>query len=143
VGAVVTTLHLGVVDLKYDEKDVSTGDVAGWLEDKYHIMELFFEENREAIAEDMHGAAVVALERLYSGAPVSENPLASGMDGIKKRFDDFITLQQVEKLGIPGVPTQAALDGVSHRKKSKRVGKRRPSFFDTGLYVQSFLAWLD
>ena len=139
----MTTLHLGVVDLKYDEKDVSTGDVAQWLENKYHIMEVFWEVEKDHVGDDMAEAARGALENLLLGAPVSDNPFAAGFDDIKKRFDDFITLQQVEKLGIPNVPTQAALDGVSHRKKSRRTGKRRPSFLDTGLYVQSFLAWMD
>ena len=31
----------------------TTGDVAGYLENKYHIMELFFEENRDFIGEHL------------------------------------------------------------------------------------------
>jgi len=51
-------------------------------------------------------------------------------------------MKEVEKLGIPGVPTKAALRGVNHRLKHpyRRRGAR-PSFVDTSLYMSSFKAW--
>ena len=77
------------------------------------------------------------------GAPVDAgSPFAAGESQIENRFKQFLSLREVEKLGIPGVPTKAALAGVSHRFKGKKGG-RRPSFIDTGLYQASFKAWID
>jgi hypothetical protein len=60
-------------------------------------------------------------------------------------FSNFLALQEVEKLGIPGVPTQAALKGISHRLKHpyRKSNPRRPSFVDTGEYMRSAAFWID
>ena len=156
------TLNLGVADIPYTyvtagAPPVTTGDVAGWLENKYHVMEIFAEEvGSEAIARAFERSAGLALEAVLSGAPVgSVTPYASAETEIEEAFRQFLSLGIMEGLGYPGVPTQAALDGVSHRFKSKlnRVsrkqraagvtkGVRRPSFIDTGAYEQSFRAWV-
>jgi hypothetical protein len=52
-------------------------------------------------------------------------------------------MKEMDRLGYPGVPTKASLDGVSHRFKNKRGAPGRPSFSDTGLYEDSFVAWID
>lgn len=159
-------LHLGVIDIPYAyEKEVvgkkgkvlkkkkkvvhsqTTGDVAEILEDKYHIMELFFEEHEAhnlitgAIEEALKGS----LESMAMGAPPTENPFAAATQAIDEAFKRFITEGAVERLGIPGTPTEAALKGVSHRKAHPyaKANARRPSFVDTGLYVDSFISWID
>jgi hypothetical protein len=73
------------------------------------------------------------------------DPWARGMGKIEQRFRDFISLREVERVGIPGVPTKAALRGISHRllHPYARSNQRRPSFRDTGLYMNSFRAWVD
>ena len=170
----MTTLHLGVVDIPYVDgpksvkklvsrvrrrKDstlygdtlytpaghVTTGDVAGWLENRYHIMELFFETHQQEITALLTEAMAGQLENLLAGGPFVEvNPLAGGTEEIENLFRKFLSDREVETLGIPGVPTQAALKGVSARFKSGYNPKgRRPSFIDTGLYEAAFRAWSD
>lgn len=160
-------LHLGVIDLPYsyhqkrqerankrrkkkglppvNNKLPTTGDVAGWLEDKYHIMELFHEENRDFINGALEQSLQGTLEDILMGAPIqNHSPFAEGTSEIEKRFKQFLSGREVERLGIPGVPTQAAKDGVSHRFKKKANKKGpRPSFIDTGLYQSSFKAWVE
>jgi len=171
----VTTLHLGVVDIPYvdgpapikklvsrigrrkdrtldenteglsSKRGVTTGDVAGWLENRYHIMELFFETHHDDIMKLLTESMTGQLENLLSGAPFAEiNPLMGATDEIENLFRKFLSDREVEGLGIPGVPTQAALKGVSARFKSGYNPKgRRPSFIDTGLFEASFRAWAD
>ena len=169
----MTKLHLGVVDIPYVDGPtkirrhvsrarsrrhdaameggpspsggVTTGDVAGWLENRYHIMELFFETHHQEITALLTEAMAGQLENLLAGgSSVEINPLAGGTEEIENLFRKFLSDREVETLGIPGVPTQAALKGVSARFKSGYNPKgRRPSFIDTGLYEASFRAWAD
>ena len=149
------SLHLGVVDMPYahDPKGTSTGDVAEILEARYHVMEVFFELHRNEIAADMEKSVAGAIDTLMAGAPPQNaSPFAGAESGIERRFKDFLLTREIETLGIPGVPTQAALDGVSHRfknpryvRKGKKLVKRprRPSFIDTGLYETAMKAWFE
>lgn len=162
----MTTLHLGVTDIPYayDQqtqvrdakgklrrgksrevvKSITTGEVAEILEDKYHLMELFFEENADAIVANIEDSLKGAIENLALGG-VAQDPYGDGTQKIDEAFKKFITEGAVERLGIPGTPTQAALDGVSHRKAHPyaKKNKRRQSFVDTGLYVANFISWID
>lgn len=158
-----TVLHLGVIDIPYANPPAemkknrthpahspgteTTGDVATWLENKYHVVEVFYSLYEDQIVDDVANAMGDAVDALMSGAPVdSIDPFSPGaLSAIQTRFKQFLSNQEIEGLGIPGVPTQAALDGVSHRHKSgfTRGRKRRPSFIDTGLYQASFIAWAD
>jgi hypothetical protein len=163
----MTTLHLGVIDIPYNtvpteyKKNArksgtagteTTGDVAEWLEDKYHVMEVFFELHEDKVAKALESSVEQALDMLYLGAPVENiNPFNAASADIEKSFKHFLDSQEIETIGIPGVPTQAALDGVSHRfkdprfvKKGKKLVKRprRPSFIDTGLYEATMKAWV-
>lgn len=137
-------LHLGVIDLPYTHgrKSVTTGDVAGWLENRYHVMEVFYQQNDAFVARSLEQSVSGALENLLMGAPPSVNAFAGGTDKIEDRFKTFLSTRKMEKLGYPGVPTQAALDGINHRFKNPRTGKHRPSFIDTGQYQASFKAWV-
>lgn len=139
-------LHLGVVDVPYTARksSLTTVDVAKILEAKYHIYQNFFDSHRDEIVGDITASLQDAADDVLRGAPPRADPFASAGDDIRKRFDDFITLQQIEAIGIPGVPTQAAKDGKSaRRKKARKKGKRRPSFFDTGTYLGAFRAWAE
>jgi len=137
-------LHLGVLVQSYGNgpSAVDTADVAGWLEDKYHVMEIFYEHHDKQIADAMANSMQGALETVMMGGPAGD-PFASAADEIHKEFQDFILTKEMDRLGYPGVPTQASLQGVSHRHKSRRGSPGRPSFYDTGLYVNSFRAWTD
>lgn len=152
-------LHLGVVDVPYVDKEapaaqrkrikagkppaaneLTTGDVAEILEDKYHVMEVFYEVHKDDIAKDLEKSVEGALETIMMSGPSDVDPFGDATSKIDERFTDFLTNREMEKLGYPGVPTQAALDGVNHRLKHPYAAKnkRRPSFVDTGLYLASF-----
>lgn len=140
------TLYLGVIDQPYAHSSdgQTTGDVAQILEARYHVMEVFYETNEEAITKELVESLAATLEDLYAGSPLDRDPFAAGAEKLKARFDQFITLEQIADRGVPGVPTKAALGGRSSRFKSKKNPRgRRPSFVDTGLYLASFAAWVD
>lgn len=155
IGVMTLILHLGVADVPYNLRPSrrrksaagtkTTGDVAEILEAKYHIMEVFFEEEKTGIAADLEDGLVGAVESLMMGAPVRLDPFGSGTSAIEDRFKTFLSTSAIEKLGIPGVPTQAAIQGVSHRLKRPRAktNPRRPSFIDTGLFQASFKSWVE
>lgn len=156
----MTTLHLGVIDQPYRTAGkrgaVTTGDVAEFLEARYHIMELFFDMNRDVVERMMadsyaHATATMITMQQHGGTgPPSIDPQAEAMGDIKVKFNEFLDKEALAGI-VPGVPTKAALAGVSHRFKRPyarrgRGGRsrgRRPSFIDTGLYESSFIAWLD
>ena len=103
---------------------------------------MFFEVHKDEIAASLTEALRDAADAVMMGAPLAASPYAAGTSLIEARFKRFLYSQEVERLGIPGVPTRAALDGINHRFKNPRTGKRRPSFIDTGLFEASFKAWV-
>lgn len=153
----MTTINFGVTDLPYSQQNIgkvkkgktkgaarvsTTGEVAELLENKYKIMEHFWKLKQDDIVNGKMGDALVgAFEDVMMGGPPSKNVYASAMSEVEKMFMDFLSTREVEGLGIPGVPTKAALMGISHRLKNKK-GARRPSFIDTGLYQHSFRGWV-
>lgn len=140
------TLHLGVIELPYSYGDTSmtTGDVAEILEGKYHIMEQWYTHREQKVADDLTEGMTDALEALLMGAPPTLDPFGSATSKMEQDFRTFLDSKEIESYGIFGVPTQAALKGVSHRFK-KPYAKRgpRPSFIDSGLYQSAFRAWVD
>jgi hypothetical protein len=150
-------LHLGVIEIPYNEppppgkrrkKKVeagtqTTGDVATFLEDKYHVMEAFFEVHQDDIAKDLEDGLAGTLENLAMGAPPSADPFGAAASAIKARFSAFLESKEMDTLGYPGVPTKASLEGISHRFKNRRGMPGRPSFVDTGAYENAFMAWVD
>jgi len=117
--------------------------VAGFLEAKYGLMAAYYrvhgQDVADAVAESLEGA----MESLMMGQRV--DPWGSGMQQIQKGFRDFISSREAERVGIPGTPTKAALAGVNHRLKHpyRKSNPRRPSFRDTGIYMNSFRSWID
>jgi hypothetical protein len=152
-------LHLGVDDIPYVDKPkpgqnkatpstVTTGDVAGWLEDEYHIMEIFAQEHEADIAADLEGSIAGALESLLMGAPPALDPFGAATSAIEDRMKSFLTNGEMDHLGYPGVPTQAAKDRAagkarSARKVHKSKSNKAVSFIDSGLYQASMKAWVD
>lgn len=153
----MTTITFGVNDIPYSHSDntgtvkkgktkgaprtSTTGEVAEILEEKYHIMETFWNLHDGEIIEDYSEAIVGAFEGLLQGSPVSPNALASGNAEVEARFRKFLSEREMDALGIPGVPTKASLQGVSHRFKGKKnKSGPRPSFIDTGLLESSFVS---
>jgi hypothetical protein len=153
-------LHLGVVDVAYTGEDgaTTTGDVAGYLEDDYHIMEVFAEVYGDFISDElanqMKGVIESILQGGYSGSLNNEvitklgnrNISGQGFGGkIEEKFRDFIDAGEMQRILPPTQPIKAAEAGVRHRFKSpySKKNKSRVAFKDTGLYSQSMRAWLD
>lgn len=132
-------LHFGVIDIPYEEGRATTGDVAEFLEARYKIMQTFFDLHQQEIAAYMSLDLAGAVENLLAGAPPNPEPLAEAMDKIHHLFVKFIDTEEMR--GAEGVPTKAALLGVSKRFKRRR-GPRRASFYDSGTYEASFRAWV-
>lgn len=141
----MTTLHLGVLDVPYARKGgKTTGDVAEILEAKYGIICAFWQRNRQDYLDALVGGSVEALEAKLQGRS-PRGSTKSTLERMRHDFRVFISQRQVEQVGLRGVPTEAALKGISHRFKHPyaRRNPRRPSFRDTGLYEASFRAWID
>jgi hypothetical protein len=119
---------------------VTTGDVAQWLEHRYHIMEIYSKVRGKVIENALAGSVEGALEALVMGRRV--DPFARGMSAIQKDFKRWISSGAAER-DIPGAPTGAAKRGVSHRLAHPyaKSNPRRVSFRDTGTYMGSFEAW--
>ncbi|EAU5125204.1 hypothetical protein EA631_12530 [Salmonella enterica] len=133
------TFHLGVIDVPYEDENTTTGDVAEYLEEKYQIMQTFFDRYSNDIADLMTNDMAASLENMMAGAPPAKDPLAESMSRIHDLFVAF--LDNTEMNGLPGVPTRRALKGISRRFKNKK-GPPRPSFIDTGTYQAAMRAWV-
>jgi hypothetical protein len=63
------TFHLGVIDIPYEDENTTTGDVAEYLEEKYQIMQTFFDRYSNDIADLMANDMAASLENMMAGAP--------------------------------------------------------------------------
>jgi hypothetical protein len=148
-------LHLGVLDHPYTEEvGITTGEVAQILEDNYSVMAFFFNAHKDFIALKLEDDLAGALNDLLNGAP--QRPVSDLFNGacgkIETKFRLFLDNKEMD-YQVGGVPTQASLDGVCHRLKSKnrktasrkgvRANEVRPSFIDTGEYQTSFKSWVE
>jgi hypothetical protein len=146
-------LHLGVIDIPYSQgssrspkKGATTGDVADILEDKYHVMEHFWQSPRgqkiaDAVVTDM---ADFMADRM-GGSGENQPSFIAAMSVAKTEFVEFIDSREMDGLGYPGIPTKAALNGVNHRflRPYAKNNPARPSFRDTGTYEDAFTAWME
>lgn len=137
-------LILGVVDVAYSGKGKTTGEVAQILEDKYHLMEHFFELHGQEIADAATESLKDFFEDQLAGSRRNYVSFKDAESTIETMFRKMIDSRELDSLGYPGIPTKAAQRGVSHRR-AHPYAKRgpRPSFFDTGLYEQSFKAHIE
>ena len=121
----------------------SPGEVAGFLEAKYHIFEIFFELHAEdTVAPALENSLQGALESVLMGAPASLDPFGGAMSAIEDRFRVFIDTKEMDALGYPGVPTKASIKGIRRRFKN-RLDPGRPSFQDSSLFESSVRAWVE
>lgn len=167
----MTTLHLGIIDIPYAGPSyfkapkgkalgrakrgkaaaiaaaatvITTAQVATILEAKYHIMETFFELNEDHIADQCASSVKDAIDALLMGAPPALDIFGDATAAITADFKMFLSNKGMDATSTPGVPTAAALAGVSHRflhPYAKRGS--RPSFIDTGLYQANMISWID
>lgn len=135
-------LFLGTNVVLYSNGGVTTAQVATWLERRYGILGSFANVKGGKIAKAIEKSVSDTIQDIASGAP--RRPLlAAACPEIEEMMRDWLSSQDVEKQGIKGVPTKAALGGVSGRFKSGKKGSRRPSFIDTGLMQRNYRAWTD
>lgn len=163
----MTTLNLGVVDIPYAyeqevlskkgkplkrkktvTKSITTGEVAEILEEKYHVMEIFFEIHGEQIMELLTDAVVGAYETAAMGGPTQAEPHAEALEKIGQMFRDFLSNQEMDgyhgEFSTLQIPTRAAREGVSHRFAHPYAHRpERPSFIDTGEFQAAFTAWIE
>jgi hypothetical protein len=147
------TLHLGVIDMPYnhDPKGKTTGDVATILEEKYHLMRIFYEYHKPFVAKQLEQGLAGALESVLMGGPMHGNAFGQACDEIADLFKTELAERKFDGRGIPGVPTAASggtskrRGGVNHRLKHpyRQSNPVRPSFVDTGLFSESVKCWVD
>jgi len=145
VGSIVTTLHLGVLELPHpggEKTGLTTGDLAEILERRYGLYSVFLDANLEKIEEQVAESLADAIDNMVAGAPAPENPFAGAEQAVARDFINYLDTSEIEKIGVRGTPTEAALRGVNHRLK-KNKGARRPSFIDTGTLRAATTAWVD
>lgn len=138
-------LNLGVLDVAYSDPQgggaTTTGDVAEILEAKYHIMDIFAVEREAKIGDWIADALADQIKDIAAGAPIPLNPYQDAEQKIETSFRQFLSDEEMAKIH-PDVPTQAALEGRTKRRKNQK-GARRPSFIDTGQFQASFRAWVE
>ena len=153
MGAIVI-LNLGVIDKPYAENAADphlvemTSEVATKLERNYGIMQFFYNEHEQFIANALEESFADALQNALLGGPRAQDGAIfnQACANIETRFKQFLSNQEMDRK-IGGVPTEASLLGISSRFKDRRNKKKkrgpRPSFIDTGLYQSSFKAWVE
>ncbi|WP_244129875.1 hypothetical protein [Burkholderia gladioli] len=141
------TLFLGVIDVAYTgegaKPGTTTGDVATFIEDEYHVMRVFLEMYEEQIAELMANEIAGEIESISQGKPVKGLSLDVSTGKIGELFRDFLDAREWKQAS--GQAIAAAEDGVNHRKKKPYASSNpaRAEFIDTGLYQASFRAWVE
>ena len=119
--------------------NVTTYQVAAWLEQRYKLLQTFLALRERQIGADIETSLDRSMEIVAMGGPV--RPFASAISLIEDRFKNDLSLRAFDGV-IPGVPTHAAQMGWSHRfKYPYRRRPPRPSFIDTGLLQSSFRVW--
>ena len=166
-------LHLGVVDVPepYGDPPKSTYEVGKELEKNYGLFSMFYNSEKEDIADWISKDAAVGLEMMMAGQPVNAAHVFKGSSKeITDKMHKFITTKKVEEVaatyGEHGIPTQAAIDGKSFRFKKGFTAKRqvkglkgtgseyikrkkkdeasaRPSFMYSGVFEASLKGWIE
>jgi hypothetical protein len=136
----MTTIKLGVWDVPYEDGGKTTGDIADILEAEYHVMEHFVQMHGQEIVDGFTASMLTGLEDLLSGDAASSEPFLDAQNKTYDLFQTFIDAREMDGLGYPGIPTEAAMKGVNHRllHPYAKGNPVRPSMKDTGTYMQSF-----
>lgn len=130
------------------EVNNTTAEVGQMLEDKYHIMEHFWQSKGDQVVTKMEPALQVAFEDILSGGqPQPLDTVFLQVTGeVFTMFQNFIDAKEMDTLGFGSggtsypIPTLASLKGVNHRLKHPYAKDNpvRPSFKDTGVFMASF-----
>lgn len=136
-------LNLGVLDVGYTAgtTPTTTAKVARILEDQYHVMESFYELHKREIHEALNDAVLGAVgDMLADAQPRFNLPL----DTIKRQFNDYLDSGEWEQVSGQYIEAAHNRHRVHHRDGSTEMSRRsNRAFVRTGLYEQSFRAWID
>lgn len=154
-------LVFGVVDISYSDASggaaTTTGHVAEILESRYHVMETFYVAREDKIADSLADSLSNAIADVVSGARRNSDPFQDGMRDIEREFRDFLDANEMSRI-VAGLSegesaafdwsktfSSAANAGVRSRFKNRTGNDRspRPVFVDTGLFQESFRAWVE
>ena len=159
---IIVKLNLGVIvvpEPNENGKDIDSWQLGVELETRYGLFSNFYKLHQKDINTDIENALNLATKALIEGK-TPERAMAyfsSAGDAITHKLHNFISLREIENMGIPGVPTQAALEGLTLRTKTGKVikrvrkgmkykqviGERRPSFMYSGVFESSLKAWIE
>ena len=119
-------------------------DVAKVLEERYKIVETFYQLEEEFITELLEESFAEEIENVMMERRVSRKGLSDkSTDKIQAKFIDNLRRRRYDGM-IPGVPTLASVRGVSHLYAQPYAQRgSRPSFIDTGNYANSFRVWVE
>lgn len=121
----------------------TTGDVAGYLEDEYHVMRTFLELNEDFIKDAITDQFAGMIESMSQGRPVAPFNLGFASGKIEERFRNFLDSGEMNTLIGSHAVSDKTLKTSSRRKSGKLPeGQQRQAFVDTGLYSASFRVWL-
>ena len=137
-------MYLGVVDVGYtdDNGATTTGDVAGYLEDRYHVMRTFLEVKEGEIHNIITDQVAGAIESIAQGKRVPKLDLQPAGEKIQDMFRGWLDSGEMNREILPQ-SQQVSSDTLktSSRKKVIKTEKQRQAFIDTGLYQASFRVW--
>jgi hypothetical protein len=149
-------LKLGVIEVP-EPGGLSSYELGKILEEKYTLFSSFVDIHHGDIEHELCEAVAGAFETFQATGHVAKQPFDSAGQQITKQLKEFIYKEELAGK-VAGVPTQAALEGLSTRtmsgktprkvrkgQKFKRVktGVRRPSFIDTGIFEASTKVWIE
>lgn len=118
----------------------TVGQVATELENKYGIVETFYNLEESFIADNIEKAFADSTAAGMMGGSWDPTWDPSKLDGMFRRA---LSSRRFDGL-IRGVPTKASIRGVTHLRRDPYAQRAsRPSFIDTSLYQRSFRAWME
>lgn len=140
----MTTLHFGVVDVGYtgEQGATTTGDVAQFLEDRYHVMRTFLELKEDQIARVLVDQVAGAIESIAQGNRLPRPDWKPSMGKIDRMFRDFLDAGELQHLLPKSQKVSEETLRTSSRKKVMKQDEARQAFIDTGHYQASFRAWV-
>ena len=143
-------LKLGVVEVP-EPGGITSYGLGKILEEKYTLFSSYVEMHHKDIENELCEALVGAFETYQATGHIAKQPFDAAGQELSLGLKQFIYKEELAGK-VAGVPTQAALEGVTTRKvgrgkKSKfkrtKTGVRRPSFIDSGIFEASTKVWID
>lgn len=136
-------LQLGVLDLAYTAGNTATTTlkVANILESKYHVMETFYELHHKEI-----DAAIADSVRQAIGAMAADEVprFKLRVSRIKAAFSNYLDSGEWEHVSGQYIAAAHNRHRIAHRDGSHEQSRSsNRAFIRTGLYRQSFFAWID